>query len=84
MALKVLELTKEVAEKGNVNSISDAGVSALMAKAALEGAIYNVKINIGGLNDRELVEKLSSEIKILQERSTSLADDVRRIVESKF
>lgn len=84
MALKVLELTKEVAEKGNVNSISDAGVSALMAKAALEGAIYNVKINIGGLNDREFVEKLNSEIKFLQERSTSLAAVIKGIVESKF
>jgi glutamate formiminotransferase/formiminotetrahydrofolate cyclodeaminase len=84
MALRVMELTKEVAEKGNVNSISDAGVSALMAKAAIEGAIYNVKINISGFEDKEFVDKMKFEIRILQEKSDILAGEIKGIVESKM
>jgi glutamate formiminotransferase/formiminotetrahydrofolate cyclodeaminase len=83
-ALAVLELTKEVAQKGNVNSISDAGVAALMAKAALEGAIYNVKINIGSLAEEDFVGKLRGEVRRLQEESTLLADEIKKIVESKL
>ncbi len=84
LAMQVLRLTKDVAEKGNVNSISDAGVAALMAKAAIEGAIYNVKINIGGLNEKDFVENLRREIGALQRESSLLAEQVKNIVESKF
>ncbi|SYZ73109.1 conserved hypothetical protein [Candidatus Zixiibacteriota bacterium] len=84
LALEVLRLTKDVAEKGNVNSISDAGVAALMAKAAIEGAIYNVKINIGGLDDKPFADGLRENINTLQKESTSLAEQIKNIVESKF
>ena len=84
LSLQVLELSKSVAEKGNVNSVSDAGVSALMAKAAIEGAIYNVKINIGSLEEKDFVEGLHREVAELQEKSSRLAEEVKRIVESKL
>jgi glutamate formiminotransferase/formiminotetrahydrofolate cyclodeaminase len=84
LSLQVLELTRIVAEKGNVNSVSDAGVSALMAKAAIEGAIYNVKINISSLDDTQFVENLRREIAGLQEKSSLLADEIRKVVESKL
>src|SRR5688572_16850288 len=45
--LGVLELAKLVAEKGNTNAVSDAGVAALLAEAACRGAVYNVRINVG-------------------------------------
>ena len=84
MSLRVLESAKEVALKGNVNSVSDAGVSALMAKAALEGAVYNVKINLSGLEDKQFADRLRSEIEILQAKSSVLAAEIKGIVESKF
>lgn len=84
LALKILELIKVVAEKGNVNSVSDAGVAALMAKAAIEGAIYNVRINIGGFGDQMFVDEMTGKIKILKEASDRLAEEVRKIVESKI
>ncbi len=84
MALAVMELTKDVAEKGNVNSISDAGVAALMAKAAIEGAVYNVKINIGSLEDTDFATKLRREISELQAKSGVLADEIKKVVESKL
>ncbi|MEA2022306.1 MAG: cyclodeaminase/cyclohydrolase family protein, partial [Candidatus Caldatribacteriota bacterium] len=43
--LEILTLSEEVAGKGNINVISDAGVAALMAEAALDSALLNVKIN---------------------------------------
>ena len=46
-ALKVLKLTLVVADKGNENSITDAGVAGLMGKAAVDGAAYNVLVNLG-------------------------------------
>ncbi|MBN2226245.1 MAG: glutamate formimidoyltransferase [candidate division Zixibacteria bacterium] len=83
-ALKVLEQSKIVAAKGNVNSVSDAGVSALMAKAAIDGALYNVRINISGFEDQAFVDEMKAKIKPIQERSDALAAEIRQIVESKL
>ncbi len=83
-ALEVMELAKIVAEKGNVNSVSDAGVAALMAKAALDGAIYNVKINIGGFEDQSFVEEMQSRSGELLGKSDLLAKEIKNIVESKI
>lgn len=52
-AVQALPLAFEMAEKGNPNSVSDAGVSALALRGAVLGAGLNVKINAGGLNDKE-------------------------------
>jgi glutamate formiminotransferase/formiminotetrahydrofolate cyclodeaminase len=84
MAYRVMELAKDVATNGNVNSVSDAGVAALMAKAALEGAVYNVKINIGSLHDAQFMELMRSETSELIEKSNVLAMEVKSIVESKI
>ncbi len=83
-ALKVLEQSKIVASKGNVNSVSDAGVAALMAKAAIDGALYNVRINISGFEDQAFVDEMKAKIKPIQERSDALAAEIRQIVESKL
>lgn len=48
---EVLELAAEVAEIGNVNSLSDAGVAALCAAGGAEGAYYNVLINLASLQE---------------------------------
>jgi methenyltetrahydrofolate cyclohydrolase len=50
-ALGVLELAARVAELGNPNAVSDAGVAALLAASALEGAALNVEINLGSIKD---------------------------------
>jgi glutamate formiminotransferase/formiminotetrahydrofolate cyclodeaminase len=83
-AMQVIELARDVAEYGNVNSVSDAGVAALMAKAAVDGAIYNVKINLGGLEDKEFVESMRAKAAELTDKSRVLADEVKKIVESKM
>ena len=50
-AWQVLELAAVVAERGNPNAASDAGVAALLAASALEGAALNVEINLGAIKD---------------------------------
>lgn len=50
---KMLELAGKVAKDGNPNSLSDAGVAALMARAAAHGAYYNVLINLSGIGDEK-------------------------------
>lgn len=60
-----LELLKAMAETGNPNSVSDAGVGALCARTAVEGAFLNVKINATGLKDEAF-------LKIALERANDL------------
>jgi len=50
-ALAVLELAEQIVEQGNPNAVSDAGVAALLAASALEGAALNVEINLGSIKE---------------------------------
>jgi len=75
----VLEKTKEAAEialitseKGNQNSLSDAGVAGLTAESAAEGAFYNVMINLEDISD----EKFKSDIK---SRAIKINNEVKEI-----
>jgi len=81
---KILDVALVVAEKGNINSITDAAVSALMAKAGVESAILNVKINIGSIKDEAFVKKISSEIGNLQENTAKKTENIIKIVNSKM
>jgi glutamate formiminotransferase/formiminotetrahydrofolate cyclodeaminase len=62
-AARALSLAQEMAEKGNPNSLSDAGVGGLMAAAAAEGAYLNVLINLPGIPDEEWVTTVRSRAK---------------------
>jgi glutamate formiminotransferase/formiminotetrahydrofolate cyclodeaminase len=53
-----MELLKAMAETGNPNSVSDAGVGALCARTAVEGAFLNVKINAAGLKDEMYLKNI--------------------------
>jgi glutamate formiminotransferase/formiminotetrahydrofolate cyclodeaminase len=82
--IEVLEFLQVVAEKGNVSSISDAGVANLMGEAALEGAALNVRINIGSLNDREFAEKLKARMDELLKRGNELYEKTKTIVDGRI
>lgn len=78
--LEALELAQAIAERGNRNSLSDAGVAALMAKACAEGAYYNVVINLPGISDKEYVKKKSTEAKGILEQARINADKITKKV----
>ena len=60
-SMLVFDICRAMAEEGNPNSVSDAGVGALAARAAVLGAALNVKINAGSLTDRAVAEPLIAE-----------------------
>lgn len=89
--LKVMELSyesmlvmKAMAETGNPNSVSDAGVGALAARSAVMGAFLNVKINASGFSDKAFVEKVMKEGKEIQGNTIKLENEILGIVEGKI
>ncbi|HHV08579.1 MAG TPA: cyclodeaminase/cyclohydrolase family protein, partial [Firmicutes bacterium] len=56
-------------KKGNPAAVSDAGVAALLARSAVEGAAYNVEINLTSIKDTKIVEKLQQRARQLLEES---------------
>ena len=60
-SLETVKLALAVAQRGNKNSLSDSGVSGLAASTAAEGALYNVMINLEGIEDEKFKKKISKE-----------------------
>ncbi len=72
------------AEKGNINSITDAGVAAHALTAAIEGAALNVRINLGNIKDKSFVDKTAKEVEKLLTDATKLKAQVLEIVEARM
>ncbi len=83
-ALEVLKLARIVAESGNANAVSDAGVAALTALAAVQGAGLNVKINLPGIKDREFVDQMLAEVQRISDEATALQQQTLETVHSKI
>jgi formiminotetrahydrofolate cyclodeaminase len=77
---RALDLAVLVAEKGNPNTISDTGCGAWFLHSALNGALYNVRINLSAIKDASYVEKASSEADGLGERSKETLERVASMV----
>ena len=67
-----LPLCLAMAEKGNPNSVSDAGVGALCARAGVQGAYLNVRINAKGLTDRNFARQIVRKGKTIEKRALTL------------
>ncbi len=75
-SLEVFPLVRLMAKEGNPNSVSDAGVGALVARAAVHGAYLNVKINASGLKDRAIADKLLSDAAEIAKQADILEKEV--------
>jgi len=82
--IDALALAQEVASKGNVNSISDAGVCAQMLHAACESAALNVKVNLNALNDADFVGWKLDEVGSLLSTSRMMLEEVQSIVDERM
>lgn len=80
-SFKAFEICKAMAETGNPNSVSDAGVGALAARAAVLGAGLNVKINASSLKDKAQAETLINEANNLMAEADKAEREVMEIVE---
>ena len=82
--LEVLKLAGRILPIGNVNAASDAAVSGLMAYAALQGAIYNVKINLGSIKDadfcRDTRQKIAAISDAAKKENAALTAAVEKIL----
>ena len=74
----------EMADKGNPNSVSDAGVGAVCALAAVEGGWMNVMINLSGLKDKALAAKIKTEADALFENAKVQKERIVQLVRSKM
>jgi len=83
-AAKVFPLVRAMAEEGNPNSVSDAGVGALAARSAVLGARLNVRINAAGLKDRTVAERLIGEADAIAAEAEREEREVIAIVEQKI
>jgi glutamate formiminotransferase/formiminotetrahydrofolate cyclodeaminase len=79
-SISLLELARLVALKGNKNSLSDAGVAALIAEAAAGGAHYNVLINLPNIQDDNFRVDVRRRAQELRENANKLAAEVRDMV----
>jgi methenyltetrahydrofolate cyclohydrolase len=80
----VLALARIVAEKGNKNAASDAGVGALMAEAGLSGAALNVSINLGSIKDEAYVREHRARVAELIAQADQSKAEILSIVEGRL
>ena len=83
-SFRAFEIAGAMAEEGNPNSVSDAGVGALAARAAVQGAFLNVKINAAGLKDREAADALVAEAKEIAAAADKEEARILEIVNAKI
>ena len=84
VAYKAFDVVRAMAEEGNPNSVTDAGVGALAARSAVMGACLNVKINAAGLKDRAMADALVKEAEEIQAAAQRAEAEILAVVESKI
>jgi formiminotetrahydrofolate cyclodeaminase len=82
--MEILDVARILSEKGNKNSISDAGVSALMAQTGLQAAYENVRINLCSIKDTEYVQKVTTELDELLRNAMEKSTEIHSIVEKSI
>ncbi|MEW6134850.1 MAG: glutamate formimidoyltransferase [Bacteroidales bacterium] len=83
-SFEAFEIIRAMAEKGNPNSVSDAGVGALCARTAVMGAYLNVKINAAGLEDKALANSLISKGAEIEQKAIQAEKEILEIVNAKI
>ncbi len=79
-----MEVIKAMAEIGNPNSVSDAGVGALCARSAVIGAFMNVRINAAGYSDKSFIMELMTQGKEIESKTIALEAEILKIVNEKI
>ena len=79
-----MEVIKAMAEVGNPNSVSDAGVGALCARSAVMGAFMNVRINAAGYDDKTYVNDIIAKGKDIENKTIALETEILKVVNEKI
>lgn len=84
LAYESMAVIKAMAEIGNPNSVSDAGVGALCARSAVMGAYLNVKINAKGLSDKTFADNIVKQGEEIEKKTIALEKEILDIVNGKI
>ncbi|HMX39532.1 MAG TPA: glutamate formimidoyltransferase [Saprospiraceae bacterium] len=84
LTMQTLPLIRQMVETGNPNSITDAGVGALCARAAVIGTYMNVKVNTSGLDDKEYVAQVLAEGERMVAAAQQAESEIIAFIQSKI
>jgi glutamate formiminotransferase / formiminotetrahydrofolate cyclodeaminase len=84
LAMSSFPLIREMVDTGNPNSITDAGVGALCARAAVYGACMNVKVNASGLDDKAYAAAATAEAEAMMQEADRLEKEITATVMGKI
>lgn len=84
LAFESLPLLRQMVETGNPNSVTDGGVGALCARAAVRGAYMNIQVNASGLDDKEFVAQILAEGLKMEEQAEMMEREIIGIVKAKL
>lgn len=84
LSFESMTLIKAMADIGNPNSVSDAGVGALCARSAVMGAFMNVRINASGYDDKAYVLDIIAKGKDIETKTIALETEILKIVNDKI
>jgi methenyltetrahydrofolate cyclohydrolase len=77
-------LVEQAFFKGNPNCLTDTGVAALLIHAAAQGAAFNVRVNLSGIDDRDFVRKLKSELEEVLKGILAPVERVNKMVDQRL
>ena len=76
LSLEALRLLDFLIKNGNQNAITDIGVGTLMLSAGMEGAILNVKVNLGQIKDKQIYDKYRDGCKEILSEGNEIKDNI--------
>lgn len=80
-AYKIFPIAEAVVSRGNTNAVTDGLVAAMMARTAVIGALFNVKINLGSIKDETFVADLAAKVKNLEEQAIAYEQKILKASE---
>ena len=84
LSTEALNIAAEAVQKGNKNSVTDAGVGAQIAYTGVIGGIFNVLINLPPIKDKEFVEEMKSTCSELEKKSVKKLEETIKQVKEKI
>ena len=83
-AIELLEYSKFLIMKGNPNAVSDAGVAAFLADAALAGGLINIGINLMPVSEKAFLKRMNSLGKDLSRKRNRLMQGIEKALEKRL
>jgi glutamate formiminotransferase/formiminotetrahydrofolate cyclodeaminase len=84
LSLNAIQIAETTAQYGNPNAISDCCTGAQIAFAGLKGGIYNVLINLKGIEDERFRDQMRQQCAEMEEKARTVLDRIEKMLEEKL